>query len=398
MAAALHKRLGLGLLTAYGIGVMVGAGIYVLVGAAAGAAGLWAPLAFLLAGLVALPTALSYCELAARIPEAAGDSAYVEIGLGRHGLALLIGAVNILAGTIAAAAVLRGGVGYLTSVVPVPAFWAIVAIGAALTVIAILGVVESLAFAATMTVIEVVGLLAVSAAGFWAPPVAEWQALPALPPPHWPGVATAAIFAFFAFIGFDDLVNMAEEARRPERDMPRAILFALAITAVLYFLVSAAAVRAVPVALLGTSDRPLSLVWEVATGTSATFLALIAVAAALNGILAQIVMASRVIYGLGRRSPALGRFHRAHPRFGTPVLATTLIGAATVGAALTLPVATLAEVTSLLLLAVFATVNLALIGLKRRRPEAPFRVPFAVPLVGLGLSVVAFAVSLETVL
>lgn len=376
----LQRRLGLGLLTAYGVGIMVGAGIYVLVGAAAGEAGVWAPLSFLFAALVAVPTALSFSELAARIPEAAGDSAYVELGLNSHFLALAVGWINVIAGTVASAAVLRGGVGYLTSILPVGFEIAVIGLGIALTLIAIIGVVESLSFAALLTLIEVTGLLIVIWAGFSAAPVADWQAPPA---PQWAGIAAASIFAFFAFIGFDDLVNMAEEAKAPERTMPRAILISLAITAVLYALVSMAAVRAVPRDALALSERPLALVWETARGSSAAFLAAIAVAAALNGVLAQIVMAARVLFGLGRRSPMLAVFHHAHPRFGTPVLGSVLVGAAVIAAALSLPVARLAEITSIALLVVFAIVNTSLIALKRKAPEAPFRTHPAVPWLGL---------------
>lgn len=383
-APALQKRLGLGLLTAYGVGVMVGAGIYVLVGHAAGEAGVWAPLSFLLAAMVAVPTALSFAELSARIPEAAGDSAYVELGLRRHNLAVLVGAINIIAGTVAAAAVLRGGVGYLVSIVPVDPQMATLILGVMLTSIAIVGVLESLAFAAILTVIEVIGLVLVIWAGFGATPSAEWTA-PSTP--HLPGILGASIFAFFAFVGFDDLVNMAEEARAPERTMPRAILYSLAFTAVMYALVSLAAVRAVSPGDLAASDRPLALVWETGTGQSAQFLSAIAVAAALNGVLAQIVMASRVFFGLGRRSKALAIFHRAHPRFGTPVLASAVVGLAVILTAITLPVATLAEYTTLALLVVFVMVNAALIGLKRQGEASPFDVPVALPWVGIVLSI-----------
>lgn len=389
MAGALKRRLGPGLLTAYGVGVMVGAGIYVLVGAVAGQAGIWAPLSFLLAGIVAVPTAMSYGELSARIPEAAGEAAYVELGLRRHGLAVVIGLAIVVAGTISAAAVLRGGVGYLTALVAVPDWAAIVGLGAGLTAIALAGVLESLAFAAVLTAIEVAGLCMVTWAGLSGAPSADWQALPA---PHWAPVAGAAGLAFFAFIGFEDLVNMAEETRDPERSMPRAILGALTITAVLYALVSLAAVRAVPIAELARSPRPLALVWQHGTGTSARFLSAIAVIAALNGILAQIVMAARVLYGLGRRTPALALFHHAAPRLGTPVLASVLIGALVVAAALTLQVQALANVTSGILLAVFATVNGALIGLKRQGgAAAAFRVPVWMPWAGLCLSLAALA-------
>jgi amino acid transporter len=207
-------------------------------------------------------------------------------------------------------------------------------------------------------------------------------------------VAAATIFAFFAFIGFDDMVNMAEEARAPERNMPRAILAALAITGLLYMLVSLAAVRAVPREVLAASERPLALVWEAGMGTSSAFLAAIAVAAALNGVLAQIVMAARVLFGLGKRSPGLAVFRQTHKRFGTPVLGTLVIGAAVTASALTLPVAVLAEITTQALLIVFIIVNAALIGLKRRVPDGPFVVPMAVPVLGIVTCVATFAASL----
>ena len=392
MPDALKRRIGPGLLTAYGIGIMVGAGIYVLTGAAAGEAGMWAPVAFLLAALVAAPTALSFSELAARIPEAAGDSSYVEVGLQAHGLAVGVGMINVVVGTVAGAAVLRGGVGYLTSIIEIPFAVAVVGLGVALTAVAVIGVLESLAFAAILTLIEVIGLGLVIWAGAVAAPVTDWR-LP-LPAPEWNGVAAATIFAVFAFIGFDDMVNMAEEVHTPERNMPRAILCALAITAILYALVSLAAVRAVPREVLATSERPLALVWEAGAGTSPVFLSAIAVAAALNGVLAQIVMASRVLFGLGRRSPAFAPFSHIHPRFGTPVLGSVLVGAVVIVSALTLPVAVLAEVTTLALLIVFAIVNAALIGVKRRQPASPFAVAPWVPWAGIILSLGCFVASL----
>ena len=391
MAENLKRQLGLGLLITYGIGIMVGAGIYVLVGAAAGAAGVWAPLSFLLAAIVAAPTALSFAELSARVPEAGGAASFVELGLKRHWLSLLVGAVVVIAGTVSAAAVLRGGVGYLISFLPIPFIVAIIGLGLFLIIIAVIGVLESLIFVAFLTVIEVIGLLLVIWAGFGAEPVAAWQSPPA---PVWSGVAAATIFAFFAFIGFEDMANMAEETRNPERNMPLAILISVALTMILYMLVTMAAVRAVPRELLAVSEKPLALVWEHGSGKSGSFLSAIAVAAALNGVLAQIIMASRVLYGLGKRSPRLSLFHHSHKRFGTPVLATILIGAVVILFALALPVAALAEITTLALLIVFAIVNLSLIGLKRRAATATFSVPVIVPWFGLFACLAAFAASI----
>jgi amino acid transporter len=387
MTDSLKRRLGPVLLTAYGVGVMVGAGIYVLVGAVAAEAGVWAPLAFVAAGLIAAPSALSYAELSVRLPEAAGEVAFVEEGLRAHGLAILVGLAIVAAGVISAAAVLRGGAGYLGLMLPFSQTQLILGLGLGLIAIACLGVLESIGFAALLTLIEVGGLALVIWAGFTAPPVAAYLSPPEIP---WAGIGAAAALAFFAFIGFEDIVNMAEEVRDPTRTMPRAILAALVITTALYLIVSTAAIRAVPQDVLAGSESPLALVWAT-RGGSVAILPAIAGVAALNGVLAQIVMAARVLFGLGKRAPSLAIFHHAHPRLGTPILATALAGALMLAAALSLPVSTLAEATSLTLLAVFALVNLSLIFLKRRTPEAPFRVPMIVPVFGAFASFAALA-------
>ena len=395
MAEPLKRRIGPGLLTAYSVGVMVGAGIYVLVGAVAGNAGIWAPLAFLLAGLIAAPTALSYAEFSTRIPGAAGEAIYVGTGLNSQALALLVGLAVVAAGTVSAGAVLRGGVGYLASSWDVNTTWAVIGLGLALTGVAIIGALESLALVAVFTMIEMAGLLLVVWAGFSAPVVAEWTAPPV---PVWSGFGLGAVLAFFAFIGFEDIVNMAEEVDKPSTTLPRSILYALAITTVIYALVTLAAVRAVPADTLSASKSPLVLVWQAGRGGSGNFLSAIAVFAALNGVLAQIVMASRVLFGLGKRSPSLALFHHANPRLGTPILATVLIGGVVIVAALTVQLVTLAEVTSSILLSVFVLVNLALIFQKRRAPDAPFLVPMIVPVIGFILSLAALTVALRGVL
>lgn len=391
MADVLRRRIGLGLLTAYGVGVMVGAGIYVLVGIVIGQAGVLAPIAFLLAALVALPSAMSFAELAGRMPEAAGEVAYIEAGFDTRWLAIVAGLVIVVAGIVSAGAVLRGGVGYLAPLVPLGEPHLIVAGGVVLTLVAAIGVVESLSVAALFTVVEIIGLIAVSLSGLTAPPAT----VPAMPDRADLMVALGAIpLCFFAFIGFENIVNMAEEVHFPQRTIPRAILLSLAITTALYVLVSFAAGRAVPREIIAVSEQPLALVWQAGFGRGAEFLSLIAVAAALNGILAQIIMAARVLFGLGRRAAWLAPFTEAHVRFGTPVRATLLVGTLVTMAALALPVAELAEATTILLLLVFFLVNAALIAVKRRAPEAAFRVPALVPWAGVISSLAALVAAL----
>ena len=381
-APALKRRLGFGLLTLYGVGVMVGAGIYVLIGAVAGEAGGWAPLAFIIAGVIAAPTALSYAELSARIPQSAGEAAYILKAGGPPVAAAGLGLIVALIGTISSAAVLNGGVGYLQGLVDLPGPVLVALLGGALGAVAIWGVVESLAFAAILTLIEVIGLVIVVGAGA----SVEVPAVSVSPEALAPALGAGALLAFFAFIGFEDMVNMAEETKDPGRTMPRAIVAALAITTLLYVAVVWAALRAAPADTLAASPRPLAEAYEAATGGSAGFLSLIAVSAALNGVLAQIVMAARVLYGLGRFSPTFGVFHRAHPRFGTPVLATALAAGLAIALALAAPVGTLAEATSTLLLIVFIVINGALIALRRRGGDSPFRAPGFAPWLGVALS------------
>ncbi|MCL5777847.1 amino acid permease [Limibaculum sp. FT325] len=394
-ASGLKRRLGVSLVTLYGVGVMVGAGIYVLVGAVAAEAGVWAPVSFLMAALIALPTALSYAELSGRIPEAAGEAAYIRTATGRVWAAAVVGLALEVVGVVSAAVVLQGGVGYLRAILPLGEAALIVAIGVALGLAAMAGVLESLMLAAALTLTEIAGLLIVAAAGFVAPAVAQTAEASAFAPA---GIVAAGILAFFAFLGFEDMVNMVEETRDPTRTMPRAILAALAVTTLLYALVSWAAVRAVPVAELAASGQPLVMVFERATGQGAAFLALIAVAAALNGVLAQIVMSARVLYGLGRFVPGFGCFHHAHPRLGTPVLGTAVATAATIGLALSAPLVALAETSALLLLAVFLAINLALVALRRRGPvpEGAFAAPGWVPMAGAVLSALALAWGVAT--
>ena len=376
----LKRRLGIGLLTLYGVGVMVGAGIYVLVGAVAGQAGVWAPLAFVLAAIIAAPTGLSYAELTGRIPEAAGEAAYLRAATGQPLAAAAVGLAIEVVGVVSAAVVLQGGVGYLRAIVDLPEALLIVTIGIALGIAALIGVLESLMLAAVLTVIEIIGLLVVIGVGATGPVAIQPELASSF---GLVGIAAGGVLAFFAFLGFEDMVNMVEETREPARTVPRAIFAALALTTVLYVLVSWAAVRAVPIDQLSQSRQPLVLVFETATGRSSGFLSLIAVAAALNGVLAQIVMSARVLYGLGRFLRPLRVFHHAHPRLGTPVLATVLATAVTVTLALTAPLLALAELTSAVLLLVFMAINGALIVLKRGGPPpvgvfvAPSWVPWA---------------------
>jgi APA family basic amino acid/polyamine antiporter len=203
------------------------------------------------------------------------------------------------------------------------------------------------------------------------------------------GIATASLLAFFAFIGFEDLANIVEEAREPRRDIPRAMILTLVISTVLYVVVAAIAVSAVSIDRLASSSAPLSLVFREVAGTSPQTISAIAIVATLNTILAQITMVARVIYGMARQGDLPLLVGTVHPRTGTPWLATGLVIAVAAGLALAFPLAGLAESTSVATLAVFALVNLSLLRLKYLRPRSTgthAHVPIWMPVAGLASS------------
>lgn len=397
----LRRSIGLTLLVFYGLGTTIGAGIYVLIGATVARAGAQAPLSFLLAAVVMAFSAASFAEFSGRIPQAAGEAAYVEAGFGWPWLALGTGLAMVFAASVSSAAIALGATGYIGTLLPAPAPLLTVAVVGGIAVLAGWGVRESVGFAAVMTVIEILGLAAIIGAGFLGDPgmLADLPAtLPALGDgTAWAGVMGASLIAFFAFIGFDDMVNLVEETRDPARTMPRAILLTLATVTVLYVLVVFVAVRAVPPAELAESDAPVGLLFHRLTGLSPVAITLIAIVATLNGIIIQMIMAARVLYGLARRGALPARLGRVHPRSRTPVAATALVGAFVLALALVFPLDRLAETTSTVILTVFTLVNLALIRVKRSGVAAPagvFTVPGAVPVLGAIFSAALLAGSL----
>jgi len=382
----LHRVIGPKGLALYGIGVTLGAGIYALVGEMAGVAGLYAPLAFLLAGCLAGLTGISYAELGSRFPESAGEAAYVAYGFRKRSLTAIAGYGVVLSGSVSAAVVLHGFAGYVSELATIPAALSITGALVVLAGVAIWGVRQSIWLAATITVIEVVGLLVIIV-------VAAPDALAAAPPAPvdtvipWSGIFLASVMAFFAFIGFEDIANMAEEVKHPSTTLPRAILITLVVSTLLYIAVSWVAVRAMPPELLAQEGGPLAAVFERATGRSGAVIAWIALLAMVNGALVQIVMASRVLYGLANRELAPAWLGAINPGRKTPARATLVATAVIAILALSGALGMLAVAASTVTLLVFVMVNAALLSLRLRLDQDPdpdgFRAPIWVPALGL---------------
>ena len=383
----LKRSLTLPLVTLYGLGTILGAGIYVLIGEVTARSGLFAPFAFLLASITAGLTAFSYAELSARMPRSAGEAVYVNAAFGQPWLATIIGWAVAIVGLISAATIANGFVGYFSLYFNAPAWIVITALILLLGVIAAWGISESVWLATIITVIELAGLLlviVVAGDSLGELPVRLPELTPEFSFPVWQGIFFGAFLAFYAFVGFEDMVNLAEEVRDPVHVMPKAIVLALLLATLLYFLVALIAVMSLPLEELNASTAPLATIVESRGINAYWTIGLIGMVAVVNGALIQIIMAARVLYGMACDKLAPAIFMNISARTRTPMAATVLVTVVVLGLALWLPLVRLAELTSLLTLGIFVFVNLALLRIKWKTPRSDtIHVPMWVPILGV---------------
>lgn len=372
-------------LSLYGLGTILGAGIFVVTGDIVGRSGLMAPLSFLFAALAAGLTALSYIELSTRIPLSGGSAAYVAQAFGRKLVTGFVGWGVIAAGLVSAATIATGFHGYLGVFVDLPKSLVIPAVVIMLTIVAAAGVKQSAWFMGLTTAAGIGGLLMVMVAA--GGNLASYpEQLSQMGPISYTGVLLGGFLAFYAYIGFEDIVTLAEETQDVQRTLPIAIFVALGISALFYMLIAATAAVTLPGSELGESRAPLVAVIQ-AEGWSGNILGGLSLAIIINGALAQIVMAARVVHDLGeRRKLAPDWLTRISPRTQTPLFATIAAGAVVLVLALFFPTEVLAGATSFIILGVFAAVNAGLLRLKQKcdEPDRPHRsYPSYVPLAGL---------------
>lgn len=372
--AELKRSIGLVGMVFYGVGTIVGGGIYALLGKMIGAVGVFTPLSLMIAGAVALVSALSFAEMSRRFPASEGEVAYVDAAFGWRRLSQLVGTLVILTGVVSAATLCAATGGFLLDITGVPALGMIVLTAVVLTAIAAWGVSQSVAAVALVTILEVgtlVVIILLSADSLTAVPrllsqmTGQWDQLEGA------ALMTTAFLAFYAFVGFEDMVNMAEEVRDVERTLPLAILISVAITFVLYLGVAAVALNLEDREALAQSNTPMALLLPP-DHTAGITIGVISILAGLNGALVQIVMAARVLYGMARKGMAPGRLGAVSTATRTPLFATLMVGATVLLLAVSFPLVGLAQATSFIILGVFALVNLSLVVLRRREGGIPW--------------------------
>ena len=396
---SLKRCINYPLLTFYGLGTIIGAGIYVLLGKVAGYAGYAAPFSFLIASIVAGFTAFTYAELSSRFPKSAGESLYIAKAFQIRWLSMVTGYAIVAVGIVSAATITNGFVGYLKLFVQLPDSVVICGLVLLLGAIAAWGISESVKLATFITLLELGGLFFVL--------FASGDVLVDLPEklplmlPSAEGFAVQGLFlgaflAFYAFIGFEDMVNVAEEVEDAPKTLPKAILTAIIVSSVLYFIVSLVAVLAIPPALLGNSDAPMADIIEQQSHFSPLIISAISLVAIVNGALIQIIMATRVLYGMSNQGLSPQLFNKVHPKTRTPLLSTLIVTISVLLMALWFPIVTLAVVTSFITLVIFAFMHLALIrikmhgvkdGEKDENNSGAVSYPIWIPVTGFALSV-----------
>jgi APA family basic amino acid/polyamine antiporter len=408
-----------------GVGAIIGTGIFVLTGQAAAAnAGPAIVISMLLAGLTSVLAALCYSEFAASVPVAGSAYTYAYATLGEF-VAWVIGWDLILEYALGAATVAVGWSGNFVTLLgqigmEFPARWSAapgtivqlaggatatavfnlpaVIITILVTLLLLVGISESATVNAVIVVVKVAIVVIVIAAGAMFIQTENWH--PFVPPNTgtfgeygWSGVLRGAGIIFFAYIGFDAVSTSAQEARDPQRDMPRGILGSLAICTVLFVLVSGVMVGVVPYKQMLNEPAPLVVAVEAAAGRAAgtgwaplmntlTVLLTIGALAALSSVMVVMMLAQpRIFLAMARDGLLPAWAARVHPRFRTPHVSTIVTGIAVAIAAGLTPIATLGSLVSIGTLMAFVIVSVGIIVLRRTRPDLPR--PFRMPLVPL---------------
>jgi basic amino acid/polyamine antiporter, APA family len=386
----LERNIGLLALVLYGVGDILGSGIYGLVGKAAGEMGYAAWLGFVTSMIAAGLTGLSYASIGSRYPRAGGAAYVTYRAFAKPFLSYAIGLAVLFSGLTSMATACRVFSGYFTGLVTfVPLTGGIILFACVVAFVVFWGMRESMIMNAVCTIIELSGLLIVIAVGL--PYLGSANYLDATTAVNTSGdisfslILTGAVLTFYSFVGFEDILNVSEEVKNPERNLPIGLISAVAISSVIYVTISLVAVSVIPPMELAASKQPLvDVVGKAAPAFPTAIFSIISMFAVANTALLNYVMGSRLLYGMATQKLLPESLARIHSKRRTPHVATIVILVVLLTLALSGDISTLAKSTSVLLLICFSVVNLSLVVLQRRKsePKGLFEVPSIIPLFG----------------
>ena len=371
----LKRSLSLWKVTISGIGIILGAGIYALIGKAAFLAGNAMWISFLIAALVAVFSGLSFAELSSMFPKSSAEYIYTKKAFGLK-FAFLIGWLAIFGGIISSSTVASGFGGYFSSIfntsIIVPAIILLLII----CYLLFKGINFSTNIAVVFTLIEAAGLIMIIFIGL---PKFDMVNINYFDMPSLSGLFTSAALIFFAYMGFEDIVRLSEETKKPKTNIPRAIIYSVIFTTIIYVLVAISAVSVMSPEALGVSNAPLSDVAQTALGDNASLiLAIIALFATANTSLLLLLSTSRIIYGMSKSKSLPNIFSKVHKINRTPWVSIIIICLISISFFFINDILLVANLTNFTLFFIFIVINLSLIVLRYTKPnlKRPFKVPF----------------------
>ena len=368
----LKRRVSLFGVTVYGVGNVLGAGIYALIGEVVGITGNLSWLAFVLASITGALTGLSYAELSAMYPKSAAEFVYTEEAFKIRILSFLLGWVIIFSGILSAATVALGFANYLAALIGIPSI--ILTLIFATLLIVILSFVNFIGIKAStwtniiFTFIEASGLILIIIIGI--PHFGSVNYLEIPIGSSFISIFSAIALIFFAYIGFEDIANIAEEVKNPAKNLPRAIIYSIIITTVLYCLTAISVVSILPYSEIASSPAPLNSVTSAILGPiGGLIMSFIALFATANTVLIMMIVTSRMMYGMARDKALPEGLSKVSRKFRTPALAVLITMILTIIPLFFGDISIIANATVFGVLITFFLVNLSLIALRRKKPD-----------------------------
>jgi APA family basic amino acid/polyamine antiporter len=382
MGDKLKKTLGFWDILMFGVGGVVGAGIYAIIGRASGLSGNMLWLSFTIAAVVALLTGLSYAEFVSRFPDAGGSFEYIKQGMGER-TALYMSVFMAFTGIIAPAAIAISFAEYLNRLIDIPSWIAVIGIIALMAAFNILGSKLSSYYNTAATIITLAGLALVI--GFCIP---DWGSIDLLDAGEtgFTGIMAGAALIFFSYVGFEDLVKMAEEPKEAKKVMPRGVILSGVIVLIIYLLIAISVISTFPAGELASKNGPLAAVIESQWGQlGGTILVIVALFATSKTILSNILATSRLLYDVARDSEIswLKKFTTLEGIGDrTPNYAIIFLALVTIAFGLIGNLKIVASISNIFVFGLFGMVNVALLRYRHshgtsQNDEDTFTVPLA---------------------
>jgi APA family basic amino acid/polyamine antiporter len=371
----LERSLGLFEVSMMSIGIILGAGIYVVIGEAAGLTGnsLW--LSFIVGALVATFTGLSYAELSSRFPKAGAEYVYVQNSFGKTP-AWLVGWLLIAGNIIGAATVALGFSNYFAALFHTPIISVAIITLITCGIILILGVKETASVTIIFTIIEAIGLVIIIYIGMQNFGEVNYLQLTN----GLKGIIEGGVLIFFSYIGFQSITRLSEETKNPEKNIPKAIIFSIIITTIIYILVAIAAVSVIPAQNLAETGAPLARIAETAFGkNSFILLSAIALFSTFNTALMMLLSGSRLVYGISKEKALPKLFSRISKKTLSPWIAIMGVVIVSIFILFIGDLKSIANLTNFTVFAVFIVINATLLYFRIKKPiKTGFKVPLSI--------------------